>query len=222
MNAFNKDLIPSDEDRALLPLVVRRLPHEGFKLAQQSFKVVTTPAVPTMREAMAQANWRATGALLIMLLLSSNLVSALFFLASTVFVSTREFAGRWYHLASPGLSVFMIPPLCVLVGIVILYGLARLFGGRGTFLSTLYTTLLFQVPFILLDTICALFPLGQEKGLILTFVLVRLAIQLSCAVFQVLVLRAVHELSPGRAVMSVVLLVILLSPLTLFLSITLF
>lgn len=222
MHAFNNDLTPSNEDRALLPVWLRRLPRESFTLAQKSFKFVTTPAVPTIREAMAQASWLAAGALLIVLLLSATLVNSLFYLASAFFFHMRAFEWVWYNQAQPGVNLLLIPPVCVLVGIVVLYGLARLFGGQGTFLTTLYPNLLFQVPLVLLTSIFTTILLEGGTWLIPARTLVLIAIQLYCAVFQVLILRTVHRLSLGRAVIGVVVLVILLSPLALFLSITLF
>jgi hypothetical protein len=223
MHAFNNDLTPSDEDRALLPNFLRRLPRESVKLFRESFTLVTTPGVHTMREAMKQANWVTTGALLIALLLCVNVVNLLLYLASALLFHVRAFEPFWYAMAQPGgLDFLLEPSVYVLLGIVVLYGSARLLGGRGAFLPTLLINLFFQVPLVLLSTIMSLIRLAGGTWLFMPLTLVVIAIQLYSAVLQVLALRAVHQLSLGRAVSCVVLLVILLSPLTLFLGITIF
>lgn len=189
-------------DTALLPSWLRKLPRECWKL-------VTKPGVDTISEAMGRANWLATGLLSILLLLSINLLNYLLYLASALLFHLKALEEVWLWAAQDWATILFTPPLYVLLSIVILYGLARLFGGRGTFLATLYTNLLFQVPLVLLTTILSFIPLGGNTWLNIARVMVFYMIQLYSAVLQVFSLRAVHKLSRGRAIICVLLWVVL-------------
>jgi hypothetical protein len=56
------------------------------------------------------------------------------------------------------LFVLILTPVSFLVAGGILYLLARAFGGNGTFLEQIYTTLLFGVPLVILSFLLQLIP----------------------------------------------------------------
>ncbi|GHO57077.1 YIP1 family protein [Ktedonobacter robiniae] len=209
MHSSNDDLDIYVKDVALLPLTLRRLP-------LQSFKIVMKPGVQTIREAIDQANWSTIWVQLTVLVLTASVVEYLFYLVSALLQHLSVFESFWsfQKQTSVALNVLMMP-LFALVSIVVLHWMARLLRGQGAFLVMLYTNLLFQVPLLLLTIIISSILLKGETWLIIARNTVLFAIQLYIAVLQVFTLRAVHGLSPRRAVTGVLLLIVLFLPLAL-------
>ncbi|HWZ17210.1 MAG TPA: YIP1 family protein, partial [Ktedonobacteraceae bacterium] len=83
-------------------------------------------------------------------------------------------------------------PVSFLAAGSILYLIARAFGGRGTFLEQIYTTLLFGVPLVILSYLLLLIPATSSwlPYLPHLYSLVLFAISL----------MAVHQLSRGKAI----------------------
>jgi len=88
-------------------------------------------------------------------------------------------------------------PLGFFIGVGILYLIARAFGGRGTFLATGYTYLLFDVPIGILTALLALIPFVGG--------LVAFAAWVYAIVLNIFSIMAVHRLSGGKATLVVLL-----------------
>jgi len=73
----------------------------------------------------------------------------------------------------------------------IIYGLARAFGGQGTFLTQSYTYLLFDVPLGIVSSLIALIPIAGG--------FISIAIGIYSIVLAIFSVMAVHRLSGGRA-----------------------
>jgi Yip1 domain len=212
MQPSNDNQYVPTRDMALLPLRLRRLPLE-------SFKIVTKPGVHSIREAMDQASWLTIAVLLAVLLLLAGVVDYIFYLFRGFFRGSLFEAFRSF-IAQPGIVWNVLAlPFFMLVSVAVLHMMARLLGRQGAFLTILYTNLLFQVPLVLLTIIISAIPLEGEAWLTTALTLVLLVIQLYVAVLQVFALRAVYDLSQGRAVICVLALAVLSLPLTLFLGV---
>ena len=114
----------------------------------------------------------------------------------------RELPGQYFKvLTRPSVNRFVITvvllqlvltPVSFLAAGGILYLIARVFGGRGTFLKQIYTTLLFGVPLVILSYLLLLIPATSSWLPYLP--------HLYSLVLFVLSLIAVHQLSRGKAI----------------------
>ncbi len=198
------------------------------QLPRQYLKVTTKPGANTLAEEMGKAEW---GIILVQLFGSVILGAILGFLASLITQSSelvliRALGGD----ASSGnfVELLVLSPVSILTSIVtslasffigqgIFFGLAKAFGGQGTFTAQAYTCLLFQVPLRIITSLLAFIPIvGGLAGFVLG------VYQLILDVFAIM---AVHRLSGGKAT-AVVLIpvgaVILLACLGIFLFVILF
>ncbi|GHO49474.1 YIP1 family protein [Ktedonospora formicarum] len=203
-------------DIALLPPEIRRLP-------LQCLKVVVKPGTRTLLEVMDQARWSMICVQLTALLLLVSVIDYLFYLLRTL-KHTSMLQSIWSFASESGVVVNVLAiPFFMLVGIGVLHWLTYLLGGRGKFLTMLYTNLLFQVPLLLLSAIINDIPgiisFGEISWIAIACSVISIAIQLYTAVLQALALKAVHGLSQSRAVVCVLLLVLFSLPLVIFLSI---
>ena len=94
-------------------------------------------------------------------------------------------------LSSISFFEIIIIPVFFFIGTGILYGLAKAFGGQGTFLQQGYTTLLFGVPLGILAALLNLIPIAGS--------FIGLAIGIYEIVLQIFAIMAVHRLSGGKA-----------------------
>ena len=178
---------PLYNDRSAHPLaaVLATLP-------QQYIKAVTVPAVQTYTEKGSWANWSLVW---IQLLIWAVLDAALGVLVNLISPPASGFGGFFALATSVGLIV-LVPILFFLI-MGVTYFVARVFGGQGTFLEQCYTSLTLQVPLGIGSKLLALIPV---VGRILNSVLSIYGI-----VLQVIVLMAVHKLSRGKAIATMLL-----------------
>src|SRR5256884_4043917 len=120
-------------------------------LPRQYFRVLTKPSVVTFAEEMGKASWNMVWVQLIGL----GIITALLdFLRNLI--SPLNFAAlRTFTLLSAISSIITVP-LTFFIAMGIAYGIAKAFGGRGTFLAQIYIALLPYVPFTILGQLLTL------------------------------------------------------------------
>jgi len=106
---------------------------------------------------------------------------------------------------SLGLSIIVVP-LFFFIWMGILYGLARAFGGQGTFRAQGYTSLLFYIPLSILSAVLTLILIPARAFspvilLVIALVVVIIAFVLLIydIVLQIFTIMAVHRLSGGKS-----------------------
>src|SRR6266516_4830437 len=179
---------------APLPLgeAIRNLPN-------QYIKVTTKPGPMTFAEEMGKASWDIVWVQLIFYAIISTILSYLATLISGMNFNTTSTGSvnpallqsiRYITLGITFGQIILIP-LFFFIGMAIIYGLARAFGGQGTFLTQSYTYLLFDVPLGIVSSLIALIPLAGG------FIAIAIGIyRIVLAIFSVM---AVHRLSGGKA-----------------------
>lgn len=180
---------------APLPLgeAIRNLPN-------QYIKVTTKPGPMTFAEEMGKASWDIVWVQLIFYAIISTILSYLATLISGTNINTPTGGGSvnpalLQSIRSITLGItfgqIILIPLFFFIGMAIIYGLARAFGGQGTFLTQSYTYLLFDVPLGIVSSLIALIPIAGG------FIAIAIGIyRIVLAIFSVM---AVHRLSGGRA-----------------------
>jgi len=161
-------------------------------LPRHYFKALVKPSVATYTSAKGNESW----GLVWIQLLAWAILDAL--LGVLVNLMTPPATGssflRFFAFASSYGLVVVVPLLFfLLMGIV--YLLARYFGGQGTFLEQCNTSLYIQAPLGVLSKLLALIPV---VGRILNTILSIYGI-----VLQVYVIIAVHRLSRGKAIATI-------------------
>jgi len=189
-----------------LPLgqVIRALP-------AQYLKVITRPSVQSFSSEKGRASWGSTWLQLIALGILSALLSVLAQLLAPAHVGNVPGVrpATVQAVTTTLLALFSIvgTPLSFLVAGAVLYWLARLFKGDGSYLQQVYTLTLFGVPLVLLSFLLQLLPATSSWLPYLP--------HLYSLVLLVLSLMAIHHLSRGKA------LAIVLIPLGIVLVLTL-
>ena len=89
------------------------------------------------------------------------------------------------------LGQIVLIPLFFFIGMAIIYGLARAFGGQGRFVTQSYTYLLFDVPLGIVSSLVSLIPIAGG--------FIALAIGIYRVILAIFSIMAVHRLSGGRA-----------------------
>ena len=189
---------PAKHDTSTSPLRAALL-----QLPQQYFKAVVKPSVATYTQDKGNAAW---GVVWIQLLAWAILDAALGLLVNLISPpANNSVFSRFFAIATSYGLVIVVPALFfLLMGII--YLLAKYFGGQGTFLEQCHTSLSIQAPLGILSKLLALIP---GIGRILNSVL-----SLYGIVLQVLVIMAVHRLSRGKAIATILLPVVTLGVLT--------
>ena len=185
----------SPPQSAPLPLgdAIRNLPN-------QYIKIITKPGPMTFAEEMGKASWDIVWVQLIFYAIISTILSYLATLISGTNLSTSTGGGSvnpalLQSIRSITLGItfgqIILIPLFFFIGMAIIYGLARAFGGQGTFLTQSYTYLLFDVPLGIVSSLIALIPIAGG------FIAIAIGIyRIVLAIFSVM---AVHRLSGGKA-----------------------
>jgi hypothetical protein len=189
---------PAKHDTSTSPLRAALL-----QLPEQYFKAVVKPSVATYIQDKGNAAW---GVVWIQLLAWAILDAALGLLVNLISPpANNSVFSRFFAIATSYGLVIVVPALFfLLMGII--YLLAKYFGGQGTFLEQCHTSLYIQAPLGILSKLLALIP---GIGRILNSVL-----SLYGIVLQVLVIMAVHRLSRGKAIATILLPVVTLGALT--------
>ena len=165
-----------------------------LQLPQQYFRAVVKPSVATYVQDKGNASW---GLVWIQLIAWAILDAALGVLVNLFSApASNSFFSRFFAIATSYGLVIVVPALFfLLMGIV--YWLARYLGGQGTFLEQCNTSLYIQAPLGIFSKLLALIP---GVGRILNSVL-----SLYGIVIQVIVIIAVHRLSRGKAIATILL-----------------
>jgi hypothetical protein len=186
---------------APLPLgeAMRQLPH-------QCIRVLTSPAI-AFAEEMDKGSWGMVWIQLIGLIVLQTLTS--FITNANRNVMSPNPADQAYVLGyalGQSLVSMLIVLLFFFIWMGILYGLARAFGGQGTFRAQSYTSLLFYLPVSLISVVLALmliparaFPPVIVLVMALVVVIIAFALLIYDIVLQILAIRAVHRLSGGKS-----------------------
>lgn len=177
----------------------------------QYLKVLSRPSVQSFSQEQGKATWSSIWLQLIALGLLSAGFSVLATLIAPPHLGTVPGVSpaTLQIVSATLLALFILvgTPLSLLVAGVLLYWLARLFKGEGSYLKQVYTLTLFGVPLVLLSSLLALIPATRSWLPYLP--------HLYGLVLLVLSLMAIHHLSWGKA------LTILLIPLGIVFVLTL-
>ncbi|GAC1299471.1 MAG: hypothetical protein NVSMB27_39550 [Ktedonobacteraceae bacterium] len=176
-----------DTSTSLLSAALRRLP-------QHYIRALLKPSVGTFARDQDLASWSSVW---IQLLVWGILDAALGVLVNLIsHPSTSTPFLRFFALVTSYGLVVLVPALFfLLMGIV--YLLSRYFGGQGTFLEQCNASLYIQAPLGILSKLLALIP---GVGRILNSVLSLYGIAI-----QVIAIMAIHRLSRGKAIATILL-----------------
>lgn len=167
---------------------------------QKWINVTTRPGVASFTQELPTANWRDIWLTLIGLGILSAITGAIaaLYTGQTVQIPRADGTMTTVHVPA-GASWFTIitVPLAFFVGVAILFVIAKIFGGTGTFLAQSYAMALFYVP---IQGVIAILGLVPFLGGLAAFVLGIYEIIL--AVFAI---AASQRLSIGRSVAVVLL-----------------
>lgn len=188
-----EQLLPSDKE---IPLTradtVPSLRSELSQLPQRYFNAVVKPSLATYTADKGSASWSLVW---IQLLAWAILDAMLGLLVNLIYPpATGTTFSRLFSLAT-SLGLIGVVPLLFFILMGIVYFLARAFGGQGTFLEQCNSSLYIQAPLGIFSKLLALIPV---VGRILNSVL-----SLYGIVLQVFVIMAVHHLSRGKAIATI-------------------
>jgi hypothetical protein len=182
-------------------------------LAGQYFKVLTRPSVSRFTEEKGKARWSIVWIKLMSLAIIDAILQSVGFLisppnsSSITGTSISPAMLQSITIITVVLLQLVFTPVSFLAAGGVLYMIARVSGGRGTFLEQIYTTLLFGVPLVILSYLLLLIPATSRWLPYLP--------HLYSLVLFVISLMAVHQLSRGKAI--AVILIPIIIPLVLVL-----
>ncbi len=166
------------------------------QLPNQYINILTHPSPQTFAAEIGKADWGIVWVQLIfyaviaaLLSFAGSLISP--FNTSNINSSGVSAAAFTAILGSISFAYIIIIPIFFFIGMGIIYGLAKAFGGQGTFLQQCYATLLYEVPLGILDSLVALIPIAGG--------FIAIAIGIYQIVLQIFSIMAVHKLSGGKA-----------------------
>lgn len=169
------------------------------ELPNQYIKVLTKPGAMTFAEEMGKASWDIVWVQLIVYAIIGTILGYLGTLISGSALNTSSTGSlnpailqslRSITLGASFGQIVLIP-LFFFIGMAIVYGLARAFGGQGRFLTQGYTFLLFDTPLGILSSLLALIPIAGG--------IIALAIGIYRIVLAIFAVMAVHNLRGGKA-----------------------
>ena len=167
---------------------------------QKWVNVTTRPGVASFAQELPTANWRDIWLSLIGLAILSAITGAIaaLYTSQTLTLPRADGTTTTVHIPA-GASWFTIitVPLAFFVGVAILFVIAKIFGGTGTFLEQSYAMALYYVP---IQGVIALLGLLPILGGLAAFVLGIYEIVLS-----VFAITASQRLTIGRSVAVVLL-----------------
>lgn len=181
----------------------RSLGVELRSLPQRYLRIIIQPSVRLFEEEKQAASWGSTFLQLITLGIICALLQALAFwiYPSTLAGMTGGMQPGAFMLTY-AIGIVIITPLSFLFSAGVIYLFARPLRGRGAYLEQLYTMTLFGVPMVVLSYLLLLLPATSSWLPYLPHVYSLL--------LMVLVLRAIHSFSNGRAIITFLLPVVAL------------
>jgi len=169
------------------------------ELPGQYFKVLIRPSVNRFVEEKGKARWGIIWIQLMSLAIIDAILQSVSLLISPNNVNSLTGVNNISPSMLQSITIItvvllqlVLTPVSFLAAGGILYLIARVFGGRGTFLKQIYTTLLFGVPLVILSYLLLLIPATSSWLPYLP--------HLYSLVLFVLSLIAVHQLSRGKAI----------------------
>src|SRR5437660_4267958 len=188
-----EQLIPSDQ--AIPSTQADTVPSRSrglSQLPQRYLNALVKPSVATYTSDKGNASWSLV---LIQLLAWAVLDAMLGVLVNRIYPpATGTTFSRLFSLAT-SIGLIGVVPLLFFLLMGIVYLLAKAFGGQGTFLEQCNSSLYIQAPLGIFSKLLALIPV---VGRILNSVL-----SLYGIVLQVFVIMAVHRLSRGKALATI-------------------
>ncbi len=167
------------------------------QLPRQYFRVLTRLAAATFREEMGKASWGSVWIQLRGFALFSGLMAALLVLELLYLaVSGTKLSPSALYITeiSVILITFVLVVASFFIQVGVFYLLARRAGGQGTFLAQSYSTLLFLVPGgMIVEVLTVLTAFSAFSWLFLSAWLIY------NTVLGILMIKAVHDLSGGKA-----------------------
>jgi hypothetical protein len=209
---YNYGVPPVNNQPLPLGVALRQLPG-------QYWRVISRPGAATFAAEMGKAAWNIIWVQLGILALVSALITGAIFgivlpgvlstMASSSSSSMTNMGATIAAMqsiaavASIGMIIFSIIGFFIGTGIYFL--IAKVFGGKGTFVQYCYCYLLYYIPLSIVGIVVALISLIPVLGW-----LIGLALGIYEIVLQVFMTMAVHRLSGGRATLAVLILPIVL------------
>lgn len=177
-------------------------------------KTMSTPSASFYAEEKRQATWKSIWLqLLVLSVLSVVLLIIGFFITPPNLSAIPATNGIDQKTLLPTLMVslaigyFILTPISFFIGMGIFYLCARLLGGQGSYREQFYTALLFGVPTVLAGFILSLIPVAGSMLALLPHIY--------GFVLFILLIKGVHQLGTGKAILTVLLPIIILGILSL-------
>lgn len=177
------------------------------QLPQQYLRVLTRPSAATFANEMGKADWNVIWVELLAYALACVILYYIFFQEFLhILISLPPFSAAFNNpnmnsqlllasmqtsLTTSAISQIISAPLRIFFSVGIYYLIAKLFKGKGEFLTQLYSTLLFFVP---LNIIALLLMLIPFVGWVLAF-----ALSIYSIILYIFMLMAVHQFSGRKA-----------------------
>lgn len=185
------------------------------QLPQRYRFVLTRPGLEPFLPELGLAEWRIVW---FQLLGYTGIATLLAFLHTLLFPAPADVSPNANGLSNssivqagnPGssLGLLLLIPLLFFVAMGVLYGLARAFGGHGSFVQQVYTTLLFFIPCGVLVSALSIIPFaGSFLSAFLGIILF-----LYCIVLQCFATVAVHQVTGGKATAATIITALVLIP----------
>ena len=220
---YNYGVPPVNNQPLPLGVALRQLPG-------QYWRVISRPGAATFAAEMGKAAWNIIWVQLAILALVTSLGTGVVF--AVLLPSLIRLAASSANSSLSGSNVdtiigiyqgfglvgaiiaFFLTFVGFFIGVGIYFLLAKIFGGRGTFLQYCYCFLLFAIPISIVSSVLSLIPI---LGL-----LIALGLGIYQIVLMVNMTMAVHRLPGGRATLAVLILPIIGTVLSCALSIVAF
>ena len=209
---------PTGNDAPLRPLPLA----EAIKqLLQQYWRVLSHPSPATFAAETSKAAWNIVLVQIIGYAILGSIISTIFVqvLYTKIFfslfnsISTLPTTGTlpptsFLHLyqsflLSTSFSNVVAIPIYFFVGVLIQYGLAKLFKGQGSYLVQCYASLLYQIPvgliMLILLLLAVLFPVPAFFVLLGLVMLIGFALGIYSIVLNIFAIMSVHRLRGGQA-----------------------
>jgi hypothetical protein len=186
-------------------------------LPSQYWRIISKPSVQTFSAAQENASW---GSIWLQLIVVGVVSAALYALYLTIVPpQTSAVQGlsastiQNITIISTVISLIVFTPISFFISAGVLYGVARLLKGDGTYLKQLYTLTLIGVPMVLLSSLLLLIPATSSWLPYLPHIY--------SLILVVLAIRAVHHLSTGKAIAVIILPAVIVLALVLIVTILL-
>ena len=167
----------------------------------QYIKVLRSPSIATFSEEMGSATWSLVGVQILGWMTFLGICGLLIILIKALglgITGSVDLTGLGATFGRALLLALLIPML-LLVDTVLVYLLARAFGGRGTLAVQSYTCLLFQIPLSTIGSLLAFIPtVGILLGIVFGF-----GAFIYGMLLQIFAIIAVHRLDARTAVVTV-------------------